>query len=138
MPASSSLTHDAYKIGWICALASELTAAMAVLDEEHPPLPQPSSDTNAYTLGRIGNHNVVVTCLPAGQMGTTPAATVATNLQRTFEHVKVGLMVGIGGGVPFPHDIRLGDVVISKPNANASNGGIVQYDFGKHVVCDIV
>lgn len=31
-------------------------------------------------------------------------------------------------------DIRLGDVVISMPNA--SNGGIVQYDFGKHVKND--
>lgn len=133
LPSPPFLSHDSYKIGWICALASELTAAIAVLDEEHPPLPQPSSDTNFYTLGRIGFHNVVITCLPAGQMGTTPAATVATHMQRTFEQIKVGLMVGIGRGVPSPCDIRLGDVVISKPNANANNGGIVQYDFGKHV-----
>lgn len=42
-------------------------------------------------------------------------------------------MVGIGGAFPFPGDLRLGDVAINKPNANASNGGIVQYDFGKHV-----
>jgi nucleoside phosphorylase len=39
-------------------------------------------------------------------------------------------MVGIGGGVPSAdHDIRLGDVVVSKPGSQ--NGGVVQYDFGK-------
>lgn len=113
--ASFSLTHDAYRIGWICALPCELTAAIAVLDEEYPPLGQASSDT----------HNIVITCLPAGQMVTTPASIAATNLQRTFENIKVGLMIGIGGAVPFPGDLRLGDVAISKPNANASNGGIV-------------
>lgn len=130
-PAQSPPGRDSYKIGWICALSLELAAAMAVLDEEYPPLPRFSSDTNSYTLGRIGSHNVVITCLPAGQMGTTPAATIATHMQRTFQHIEVGLMVGIGGGVPSAGDIRLGDVVISKPNAK--NGGIVQYDFGKHL-----
>jgi nucleoside phosphorylase len=41
-------------------------------------------------------------------------------------------MVGIGGGVPSSqHDIRLGDVVVSKPVGEL--GGVVQYDFGKTV-----
>jgi hypothetical protein len=31
----SSLTVQDYHIGWICALNIELTAAMAMLDEEH-------------------------------------------------------------------------------------------------------
>jgi nucleoside phosphorylase len=40
-------------------------------------------------------------------------------------------MVGIGGGVPTKHDIRLGDVVVSVPQ----NGkiGVFQYDFGKTI-----
>jgi len=39
-------------------------------------------------------------------------------------------MVGIGGGLPSPTvDIRLGDVVVSKPTD--SFGEVVQYDFGK-------
>lgn len=41
-------------------------------------------------------------------------------------------MVGIGGGVPtLGNDIRLGDVVVSKPSG--TSGGVVQYDFGKTV-----
>ena len=41
-------------------------------------------------------------------------------------------MVGIGGGAPSQHaNIRLGDVVVSKPNENF--GGVVQYDYGKTV-----
>jgi len=40
--------------------------------------------------------------------------------------------VGIGGGVPSgDHDIRLGDVVVSKPEGTF--GGVIQYDFGKTV-----
>jgi hypothetical protein len=27
------------------------------------------NDTNLYTFGRIGGHNVVIACRPAGQMG---------------------------------------------------------------------
>jgi nucleoside phosphorylase len=51
---------------------------------------------------------------------------------RTFPAIKVGLMVGIGGGVPRPpkYDIRLGDIVVSKPRNQ--NGGVLQYDFGQN------
>lgn len=41
-------------------------------------------------------------------------------------------MVGIGGGVPSEtDDIRLGDIIVSKPGPD--NGGVVQYDFGKTI-----
>ncbi|GFG15670.1 hypothetical protein IFM5058_07569 [Aspergillus udagawae] len=51
-----------------------------------------------------------------------------------WEHdlVQFGLMVGIGGGVPSTsNDIRLGDVVVSKPVGRY--GGVIQYDYGKAV-----
>ena len=38
----------------------DLTAAMAMLDGQHPSLSQHSSDNNSYVLGRIANHNEVV------------------------------------------------------------------------------
>jgi hypothetical protein len=34
---------------------------------------------------------------------------------RSFPNIKIGLMVGIGGGVPTKHDIRLGDIIVSSP-----------------------
>jgi len=54
-----------YTVGWICALPSELTAAMAVLDERHSSWAQHPADHNAYILGRGGDHNVVIAC-PSG------------------------------------------------------------------------
>lgn len=103
---------------------------MAMLDERHTPLGQHLADQNAYTLGRIGQHNVVIACLPAGQTGTNSAATVAAQMRYSFGGIRFGLMVGIGGGVASTdHDIRLGDVVVSKPGPQ--NGGVVQYDYGK-------
>jgi len=51
-----------------------------------------------------------------------------------FLSIRFRLLVGIGGGVPDEeedgNDIRLGDVVVSKPPA--SFGGVVQYDLGKY------
>ena len=132
MEPTRRLTHQDYTVGWICALSSELTAAIAMLDEEHLPLSQHTQDDNAYTLGRIGEHNVVIACLPAGQMGTNSAATVAAHMKYSFGGIRFGLMVGIGAGVPSEeHDIRLGDVVVSKPGKQ--NGGVVQYDFGRTI-----
>ncbi|KAJ5703999.1 hypothetical protein N7493_011137 [Penicillium malachiteum] len=48
----------------------------------------------------------------------------------TFPNLRFILMIGIGGGVPSrDHDIRLGDIVVSKPTGRY--GGMVQYDMGK-------
>jgi hypothetical protein len=70
-----------------------------MLDEEHLLLPNQAGDDNAYVLGRIDQHNVVITCLP-GQYGTNNAAIVATNLRRSFPSIRATLIVGIGGGSP--------------------------------------
>lgn len=119
-----------YTVGWFSALPIELAAATVMLDERHESLPYDDNDPNLYTLGSIGKHNVVLACLPAGQIGTNSAAAVATRMQSNFPSLRVGLMVGIGGGVPSAEaDIRLGDVVISQPHAG--RGGVVQYDSGK-------
>jgi nucleoside phosphorylase len=99
-----------------------------MLDEEYEALHHDAND-NIYTLGRIREHNVVMACLPAGQTGTNSAAAVAVQMKSAFTSIRFGLMVGIGGGVPSVEDIRLGDVVVSRPHN--IYGGVVQYDFGK-------
>lgn len=118
------MEHRDYTVGWICAVQTEYVVACEFLDEEHPPLPSQSPhDNNAYTLGRIGEHNVVIAGLPKGKYGLTSAATVAKDMLRSFESIRFGLMVGIGGGAPSPkHDIRLGDVVVSMPVARTGGG----------------
>ncbi|KUL83152.1 hypothetical protein ZTR_10097 [Talaromyces verruculosus] len=121
-----------FQIGWICALPVEAAAAILMLDENFGILQeQEKTDTNTYTLGRIGYHHVVIACLPNGQYGTTSATTVANNMLRTFsDSLRIGLMVGIGGGAPSAeHDIRLGDIVVSCPEG--SSGGVIQHDMGK-------
>lgn len=123
-------SSEDYEIGIICALPIELAAVLGMLDEEHPRLPQNPNDSNLYYLGRTGDHNIVITCLPAGRIGLVSAARVAMQMQISFACIQKGLMVGIGGGVPSEqHDIRLGDIVVSQPTGQY--GGVVQYDFGK-------
>lgn len=125
--ATETKTHNEYTVGWVCALPKEQTATTAMLDQIHVNLPKPSNDPNAYTLGSIGKHNVVIACLPIGHIGNNPAATVAAQMVSTFPSIKFGLMVGIGGGIP--PKVRLGDVVVSAPVG--SFPGVVQWDFGK-------
>jgi hypothetical protein len=48
-----------------------------MLDERHPNLPT-SRDINSYTLGRIGEHNVVIAVMP--EIGNNKATAVATQL----------------------------------------------------------
>jgi hypothetical protein len=66
------LDRNDYTVGWVCALPIELTAAQEMLDEEHHDLPQNGENSNIYSLGRIGEHNVVLAGLPAGQTGIAP------------------------------------------------------------------
>ncbi|KAH7237429.1 hypothetical protein B0J15DRAFT_538684 [Fusarium solani] len=125
--SSTEFVHGDYTVGWVCALPKEQTAATAMLDVEHPDLPKPPIDHNTYTLGTVGNHNVVIACLPRGKYGTNSGAIVATRMLDTFPSIKFGLMVGIGGGIP--PKVRLGDVVVSIPTDQYP--GFVQWDFGK-------
>jgi len=127
------MSNQDYTVGWICAISTEYIAAQAFLDEQHerPEYLSPN-DSNDYTLGKIGKHNVVIAVLPDGEYGIASAANVASDMRHSFPNVRIGLMVGIGGGAPTPeHSIRLGDVVVSAPRNG--NGGVFQYDYGKTI-----
>ncbi|KAI0439902.1 nucleoside phosphorylase domain-containing protein [Xylaria telfairii] len=129
MPSLARETYETYTVAILCAMDLEKNAVRYMLDEEHQHLPTRQGDSNSYTLGKLHGHNVVLACLP-GQQGKGAAATVATNMSRSFPSIKWRLFVGIGGGVPNEkHDIRLGDVVISMPEGES--GGVVQYDLGR-------
>lgn len=131
----SPYPNEQYTVGWVCALPIEMAAAKGMMDKEHgdPQIPPDQSDQNAYILGCVGKFKVVVACLPKDEIGTSSAAAVARDMLHTFPNIRVGLLVGIGAGVPDyesddVNDIRLGDVVIS---SDRENGGVVAYDFGK-------
>lgn len=127
------LTNRDYSVGWICAIKTEYVAARAFLDEKHE---QPEvlsfNNNNVYTLGRISEHNIVIAVLPDGEYGIAAAASVARDMLNSFPNVRIGLLIGIGGGAPSRrHDIRLGDIVVSAPRNG--KGGVFQYDFGKTI-----
>ncbi|KLJ12312.1 hypothetical protein EMPG_12626 [Blastomyces silverae] len=124
------LRHGDYTVAWICPLPVEQTAALEMLDEEHERISQPQNDSNAYHLGSIDGYNVVIAGLSTP--GCSFAANVVAQMKMSFQNVKFGLLVGIGGGVPVSTDwgtVRLGDVVVG----DQSNGfsGTTQYGRGK-------
>ncbi|EXA28433.1 hypothetical protein FOVG_19962 [Fusarium oxysporum f. sp. pisi HDV247] len=121
-----------YTVGWICAITTEYVAAQEFLDEEHegPEFVSPH-DNNHYTLGKVGKHNVVIAVLPDNEYGKSSAASVARDMMHSFPNIRFGLMVGIAGGAPGKHDIRLGDIVLGC--AGNGKGGVFGYDFGKAI-----
>jgi nucleoside phosphorylase len=121
-------SRDGFEIAIICALPIERDAVEALLDKEYETdgfsYGKAPGDRNAYTTGRLGNQHVVLAYIPG--MGTTSAAAVAAHLCSSFEGIKVGMVVGICGGVPTTAgggEILLGDVIIST--------SVIQIDFGR-------
>ncbi|KAJ5733769.1 hypothetical protein N7493_002555 [Penicillium malachiteum] len=122
-------SREDFEIAIICALQIEANAVQNIF-EEHWDIDsvydygkQPN-DPNSYSTGSIGRHHVILAHQP--RMGKATAAKVAATCSMSFPNLKLILIVGVCGGVPFARtkkEILLGDVVISK--------GIVQYDFGR-------
>ncbi|KAI9728092.1 MAG: hypothetical protein M1834_007808 [Cirrosporium novae-zelandiae] len=93
-------------------------------------LPQPTTDHNVYTLGSINGHNIVISGLAT--TGNNSAATVVTQMRATFRRIRFCLVVSTGSGVPTrtdDGDVRLGDVVVSKPVGEHS--GVIKFHHGK-------
>lgn len=122
-----------YAVAIICPMGDELSPVLALLDETHENL-DTVRDQNAYKLGKMGHHNVVVCGMP--EIGNNVAAMVVTQLLNDFSQIRFGILVGIGGGIPDEdyeeddlNDIRLGDVVVS--HSRGARGGVIQFDRGK-------
>lgn len=70
---------------------------------------QPTTQTITHW-AKWGN-TVVIAVLPVAEYGPASVAIVVANMLNSFANVRIGLMVGIGGGVPRArHDIRLSDL----------------------------
>ncbi|KAJ5707369.1 hypothetical protein N7488_007170 [Penicillium malachiteum] len=121
-------TRNDFEIAIICALPLEADAVEALFDEHYDIMGQiyrkQPGDANSYTTGKIGQHNIVLCYMPG--IGKGSAASVASSLRVSYTGIKLALVVGICGGVPFPSggpSIVLGDVIISD--------SVVEYDFGR-------
>lgn len=125
-PYQPSSRADFY-IAIICALPRESDAVALLFDEfwddDGDTFGRSAGDTNTYTTGRIGKHNVVLAVLP--NIGTTTAAAAAASMQSSYTNLRLALLVGICGGIPTiaGQDALLGDVIVSKT--------VIQYDYGR-------
>jgi nucleoside phosphorylase len=123
-----------FQIAVICALTFEADAVDALFDhhwdDDGPPYDKAAGDPNAYSTGAVGRHNVVLAHMPG--MGKASAAAVAANCRASFPNIKLALIVGVCGVVPFrpggsgwTAETVLGDVIVSD--------GVVQYDLGRRL-----
>ncbi|RAH45323.1 pfs domain-containing protein, partial [Aspergillus brunneoviolaceus CBS 621.78] len=128
------LRHEDYTIACICPMGVDRALIEAMLDDIHCSLPMPHHIGN-YALGRMGQHKVAIARL--SKAGNNSAASGAVQLLNDFPRLQLIILTGIGSGIPdlTRHvDIRLGDVVVSKPTGVLS--GVVQFDRGKILAGD--
>ena len=126
-------TRADFEIAVICALTIEADTVAALFDhhwdDDGPPYDKAAGDPNAYSTGAIGCHNVVLAHMPG--IGKASAAAVAVNCRASFPNIKLALIVGVCGVVPFrpggsgTAETVLGDVIVSD--------GVVQYDLGRRL-----
>ena len=122
------LDRRGFHIALICAKQIESEALQALFDhfweEDGTQYTKAVKDPNFYILGVMGQLNVVLVHLPG--MNNTNSASAIASLNGSFPNIKLGLVVGICGGVPqseiYGKDIFLGDIIISTQ--------VIQYDFG--------
>ncbi|RYP06792.1 hypothetical protein DL765_009350 [Monosporascus sp. GIB2] len=117
-----------FEIAIVCALPLEYDAVSLLFDvfwDEHGLIFAKSpGDTNTYTYGRIGRHDVALVLLPG--MGKVNASGAAMGLVASFANLKLAFLTGVCGAAPKSqnkHEVLLGDVVIADD--------VVQYDFGR-------
>lgn len=121
-------SREGFQIALICALRVEFDAVEALFDdyyEQDFSYSKAPGDPNAYTTGKMCGHDVVLAFMPG--MGKVNSASVAAGFRASFPGIKLGIVVGICGGVPLGTDdekeVLLGDVIIST--------ALVQFDFGR-------
>lgn len=120
--------REDFQVALICALRVEFDAVEALFDdyyEQDFSYSKARGDPNAYTTGRVCSHDVVLAFMPG--MGKVNSAGVAAGFRTSFPGIKLGIVVGICGGVPLGTDdekeVLLGDVIIST--------ALIQVDFGR-------
>ena len=122
------LNRDGFEIAIICALPLEANAVLCAMDEiwhdSRHYYGKIAGDDNCYDFGRIGLHSVVIVTLSG--MGLVRASSASRSLKMSFGSIKLALLVGICGAVPYSKDgseIVLGDVIIGET--------IVELDYGR-------
>ncbi|KAK4867782.1 hypothetical protein LT330_006665 [Penicillium expansum] len=126
--AGRPASRDEFEIAIVCALPLEYNAVSLLIDEfwdeDCDYYGRANGDPNTYTTGRIGKFDIVLVLLP--NMGKVSAAGTSASLRSSYPGVRLILVTGICGGVPYPEgdeELLLGDVVLSKC--------VVQYDLGR-------
>ncbi|KAF2690745.1 purine and uridine phosphorylase [Lentithecium fluviatile CBS 122367] len=120
----------------IAPLGIELDAALPSLDKLHEgDFPVERGDNYVYFAGRMCDRNVVIASFPRGTTyGTSSAAALISQVQKTFRNLWLVFFVGVAAGVPDLSskptcDIRLGDVLVAAPEGEVP--AIVHYGLGK-------
>ncbi|KAL2142256.1 hypothetical protein VTI28DRAFT_1393 [Corynascus sepedonium] len=115
-------SREDFEVAVICALSIEADAVEALFDhhweDDGPSYSKARGDPNAYSTGTIGRHNVVLAHMPG--MGKASAVAVAANCRSSFPNIRLALIVGVCGVIPFRSggsgetaETVLGDVIVS-------------------------
>ncbi|KAI1089168.1 Pfs domain protein [Rostrohypoxylon terebratum] len=99
-----------------------------MLDEIHDDTLKPSHDPNTYSLGSVGQHNVVIACGPHSNQSRPDIAAIVVWMTSMFPAIRLCMLIGLGSGIP--PKVKLGDVVVGVPYSWFP--GVVQWERGEN------
>ncbi|KAI9373614.1 nucleoside phosphorylase domain-containing protein [Aspergillus egyptiacus] len=121
VPVEASL--NSYNVAIICTEPLIRTVLSAALDNVQPSRQHFRESPHHYSYGQISGHNVVLVRPKVG------CPLIMSHILATCPNVRFALIVGIGSGIPGREaEIRLGDIVVSKPTEQGTVG-IIQYQY---------
>jgi nucleoside phosphorylase len=133
--SSDSLTLDTVTIGIITALPKEFASVLRIFGLSEKRYVAGKGAGREYYLGVVnasnGGRHIVAAALTA-DMANNCAAIRATLMLEHCSNIRLVIMTGIAGAVPFHQrvreHVRLGDIVVS------DKAGVIQYDLDKESI----
>ncbi|RYC79014.1 hypothetical protein BFJ63_vAg18108 [Fusarium oxysporum f. sp. narcissi] len=116
--------HRDYHIAWILSSIDHHVVAIRFFDEIFHRYNSTSSGI-AFTLGRVGHHNVVAVSI-ACNTSQSFAGDIVDSLLREFPSIRAAFLVSADGTVPRNGNVRVGDVVVGLESSMKS--GVVYFD----------
>ncbi|KAH7205212.1 heterokaryon incompatibility protein-domain-containing protein [Fusarium oxysporum] len=114
-----------YDIAWILSSIDHHVVAIQFFDKISYRYTSTSSDI-AFTLGRVGLHNVVAVSIARNDTLQSFAGDIVDSLLREFPSIRAAFLISADGTVPRHGNIRVGDVVAGLESSMKS--GVVYFD----------
>ncbi|KAF4553333.1 Hypothetical protein D9617_7g030600 [Elsinoe fawcettii] len=113
----SRIQANDFDIAWLCTRLTVFSAASMVLDNQFDAADlHQLLDLETIAFGRIGEHNLVIVCLPADTHGIDHFPALASKMAELFPSISCIVSLGVAKSLQSTDTgVRMGDIVVGDP-----------------------